>query len=92
MHYLPKDSRSLLYTPRSIEMKALGNGKMWYNSIEKNLRMIFANLNMNLNIQLCFNTDGLPLFNSSKYHFWPILGSIFGKQIFILFEISEVSE
>lgn len=80
--WLPKDSRTLLSTPRYIEMVKLTNGQFWYNGIEKNLRMIYANLSSDLTVDLCFNVDGLPLFNSSKNQFWPILASIFGKFIF----------
>lgn len=29
--------------------------------------------------------DGLPLFNSSKYQFWPILANVFGK-LYILIQ------
>lgn len=79
MHWLPKDSRTLLSTPRSIDMINLSNGKIWYNGIQKNLQMIFVNLNADININLCFNFDGLPLFNSSKWQFWPILASIYGN-------------
>lgn len=50
-----------------------------YNGIRKNLQMIFGNANSNMQINLCFNMDGLPLFNSSKYQFWPILASVQGK-------------
>lgn len=30
MNWLPKDSRTLLSTPRHIEMSCLSNGKLWY--------------------------------------------------------------
>lgn len=79
MSYLPKCSKTLLSTPRSIEMTTLTQGKLWYNGIAKNLKMIFGNLHTNFNINLCFNMDGLPLFNSSKWQFWPILANIHGK-------------
>lgn len=105
MNWLPKDSRTLLSTPRHVEMTNLTNGKLWYgfkyehlymsqvykkffynincfrryNGIEKNIRMIFANVNSNLKLNLCINMDGLPLFNSSRSQFWPILASFFGN-------------
>lgn len=79
MCFLPNDSRTLLCTPRSIVMETVSNGKLWYNGIEKNLRMIFSNFNTDLNLDLCFNIDGLPLYKNSKYQFWPILASFFGK-------------
>lgn len=113
--WLPKDSRTLLSTPRHIEMENLSNGKIWYinslifrhscfivtnwlifiailmeinlnfsvfskyNGIEKNIRMIFANLKSNLNLGLFINIDGLPLFESSNYQFWPILARFSGN-------------
>lgn len=49
-----------------------------YNGIETNLKMLFANTQSNATVNLCFNMDGLPLFNSSKYQFWPILANVFG--------------
>lgn len=79
MTWLPRDSRSLFETPRQIELFALSNGRMWYNGIERNLQMIFANLNVSLSISLCINMDGLPVFNSSKYQFCPILARVFGS-------------
>lgn len=83
--WLPKDSRALLCTPRNIEIDALTNGKLWYNGIKKNLDMIFANEAKSISeIGVFFNMDGLPIFNSSKFEFWPILGRIFGKYIFNL--------
>lgn len=41
--------------------------------------MIFANLKSNISMGLCINIDGLPIANSSKYTFWPILASVWGK-------------
>lgn len=41
--------------------------------------MIFANLKSNISMGLCINMDGLPIANSSKYQFWPILASVWGK-------------
>lgn len=49
-----------------------------YNGIQKNLKMIFANITADLRLDICFNMDGLPLFNSSTYQFWPILAGFFG--------------
>lgn len=79
--WLPSDSRTLFSTPRNMEIDTLSQGHLWYNGIKKNLEMIFANVNRMLNIGLFFNMDGLPIFNSNKYEFWPILGKIVGKYI-----------
>lgn len=79
LNWLPKDSRSLFQTQRYVELTTLSNGKIWYQGVNQNLDMIFANLKTNMKISLCLNMDGLPLFNSSKYQFWPILARVFGK-------------
>lgn len=55
--------------------------------MKKNLNMIFANLNRDLVIHINFNMDGLPLFNSSKYEFWPILANIFGNRYILAFDV-----
>lgn len=38
---LPKDSRTLLKTPRLVKIDDLGDGHFWYNGIESSLRGIF---------------------------------------------------
>lgn len=39
--------------------------------------MIFANIDADVTVSLCFNMDGLPIFNSSAFQFWPILANVF---------------
>lgn len=41
--YLPIDSRTLLSTPRKIELKEMGTGSFWYAGIESCLVRTFAN-------------------------------------------------
>lgn len=79
LHSLPNDYRSLLHTPRQIEISQVGGGQLWYNGIATNLQNIFSKLNEDITIGLNFNMDGLPLFKSSQRCFWPILASINGK-------------
>lgn len=74
-----KDSRGLLKTPRNLKIPELCGGKFWYAGIKKSLQRLFVNLKETIEIKLDFNIDGLPLFNSSKVTFWPILASIDGK-------------
>lgn len=76
---LPKDSRTLMLTPRNIEIKDVANGRLWYNGVESNIRRIFRTLEENLTLFLNFNVDRIPLFNSSKTEFWPILTNLHGK-------------
>lgn len=79
LNYLPTDPRTLLETPQNIELKDLANGKVWYCGIANNLRRIFSTLNESINVSLNFNIDGIPLFNSAKHEFWPILANIHSK-------------
>lgn len=75
---LPKDARTLLQTPRNIAIQTMGNGSFWYYGIENCLRIVFRHINQNTQVHLNFNVDGLPLFRSSKFQFWPILMNIAG--------------
>lgn len=82
---LPKSYRTLLGTPRRIELANYGDNKYWYRGIADNLRVVFANLSQDLDVYLKFNVDGLPIFNSSAFQFWPILAAIRGE--FYLFNV-----
>lgn len=79
--WLPSDARALLQTKQNIEIKELANGHVWYSGIRHNLCEIFKSINRNVAIALDFNFDGIPLFNSSKHEFWPILAKIHGEMI-----------
>lgn len=76
---LPKSYRTLLGTPRTIELMTYGDAKYWYRGIADSSRAVFPNLSHDLDIKLKFNIDGLPIFNSSNYEIWSILASIYGK-------------
>lgn len=75
---LPHDARTLLQTPRKvIPVQALcGGGEYWHNGLGECLSNAFRNLNKPISISLNVNIDGLPVFNSSKIAFWPILFNI----------------
>lgn len=77
--FLPKDARTLKRTPTNVEIHEMGTGKFWYYGIHKCLERVLHNCNSHLKIHLDFNFDGMPLFNSSKMGFWPILSSIQGN-------------
>lgn len=72
--FLPLDSRTVLKTPKNIQVLDVANGKMWYNGLEDCFRSTFATLRMV--VQLNFNFDGMSPFNSSKKELWPILAAI----------------
>lgn len=76
--YLPKDARTLMQTPTTVQIASLQSGKLWYQGIRKCLEHVLNKCNKSIEITLDFNFDGLPLFNSSKLQFWPILSSIQG--------------
>lgn len=84
--WLPKDSRTLLNTPRKIKItpipfianKLLPNsasvGKFWYNGLENSIRNAITPLiTCNMNLKMSINIDGLPVYNSANIEFWPIL-------------------
>lgn len=73
---LPKDSRTLMHTPVSVNITTLTNGKFWYQGLRECLGNIFYKIDRDLSIMLDFNVDGLPIFGSSKLQFWPILSAI----------------
>lgn len=76
---LPADYRSLLSTPRKVEIQQIAGGSYWYHGISKNLKRIFVDVMSDKKISLNFNIDGLPIFKSSKRCFWPILANIHGN-------------
>lgn len=79
---LPRDSRTLMKTPKNVEYLQLSSGQLWYGGLRKGLEVVFQNLKFSSNdpteICLDFNFDGVPLFNSSTLCFWPILAAIRG--------------
>nr|CAH7767570.1 unnamed protein product [Callosobruchus chinensis] len=71
---LPKDGRTLLETPLSIDNVEMGSGKLWYNGVEENLQRLLTNKQSGIpqEVSLIFNIDGFSPFNSSNWQFWPI--------------------
>lgn len=78
MTSLPKDSRTLMKTPRTIKIDNLAGGQYWHNDLKLSLKRIFGKLHSDLSIKININFDGLPLFKSSPTTFWPILANIHG--------------
>lgn len=77
---LPKDSRTLLKTPRSINTIKKCGGNYLYLGLETGLlKVVSENLDHFKNVHeilLSINIDGLPLFKSSGIQLWPILCSM----------------
>lgn len=78
---LPKDSRTIMATPRhkcDINVDEFG-GSYWHYGLENALRNCLNKLEIDKDIQINVNVDGLPLFKSSRFEFWPILVNIHTK-------------
>lgn len=75
---LPKDSRTLIGTPKLVHIEKMGTGYFWYHGLENCLSGIENYISKpELNtLNLSFNIDGLPIANSSKSQFWPILVNV----------------
>lgn len=76
---LPNSCKTLMQTPKKVLIRDVAGGKQWYSGIENGLRIALKNIKADLVIQLHFNIDGLPIFNSSTASFWPILARIQSK-------------
>ena len=76
-HRLPKDARTLLKTPRAVEVQNKCGGQFKHFGLETGIATCIATSN-NFHIKhdqvaLKLNIDGIPLFKSNTIEFWPIL-------------------
>ena len=85
---LPKDARTLLETPRTVESIEKCGGQYTYFGLEEGIKRIssYCGLVFNNNdiILLNINVDGVPLFKSSNLQLWPILCSFLDFEPFIV--------
>ena len=74
----PKDSRTLLKTPRETITRSVSPGIYCHFGVKKGLERILTNraTSMPSVLKLLINMDGLPLAKSSGSQLWPILCSI----------------
>ena len=73
---LPKDVRTLLQTPRTVQTVNRCGGKYAYFGLEAAVVRVLSHapvLSPDHSIDLIVNVDGLPLFKSSNVQLWPIL-------------------
>ncbi|XP_071581230.1 uncharacterized protein [Temnothorax nylanderi] len=76
---LPKSYKTLLRTPKHLDIHVLPDGSMlWYKGIVRNLNGMLLNeyLNKFGNIIIDVNMDGLPITKSTRLKFWPVLGRL----------------
>ena len=82
---LPKDGRTLLKTPRSVQQEEKCGGAYSYFGLESGiLKMLSANVLEDDKINLHINIDGVPLSKSGVKQLWPILCSFGGSEPFIV--------
>jgi len=97
----PKDARTLLKTPRSVQSTEIGNGWLYYFGMEtfltqkinlglkNNVSFDLPNLKDVKNlISLKVGTDGVSVSKSSNVMFWPLLASIDQDPVSEVFIIS----
>jgi hypothetical protein len=75
---LPKDSRTLLDTPRNVPTENKCGGTYAYFGLEAALTKVLSSAKEEhvkdlVQIELLVNVDGVPVFKSSGTQFWPIL-------------------
>lgn len=77
---LPKDPRTLLNTPRMLNIiKSDDNqSEYWHYGLEKSLLNVLRHCEIanESTISITVGIDGLPIYKSSRLEFWPILYTI----------------
>lgn len=74
---LPKDARTLLQTPRNVQIESIENGQYWHYGLQTALlNALSGREQINTLLSLNVNIDGVPVFKSSLEQFWPILVNI----------------
>ena len=75
---LPAEGRTLLHTPRNVEIANMGNGLYHNFGISESLNKKLSTISLEslTELHLNINIDGLPVHNSTKNQFWPILASL----------------
>ena len=74
---LPRDSRTILKTPRLTAVKKLGSGLYCNFGLAAGLKdVVQQNNSFSDELELTLNIDGLPIAKSSGSQLWPILCSI----------------
>lgn len=75
---LPKDSRTLLRTPKKVRVINIGSGQLWYRGLEERLTQICMRKICPDILPLEIHIDGTPIYKSSKSECWPIQCSVKG--------------
>lgn len=77
---LPKDLRTLLKTPATATVVwQVGDGQYWHQGLKSCLEEVLFFEDGLHSISINISMNGLPIYNSSKDEFWPILFNIYEK-------------
>ncbi|XP_072155785.1 uncharacterized protein [Bemisia tabaci] len=79
LHTLPLDARTLMKTPRKVDIVKLekAGGEFYYFGLWKGIQNALERSREKItNVSMVFGVNGLPLFKSSGIHCTPILGKI----------------
>lgn len=78
---LPADARTLLKTPKTVNIAKMGTGENWYGGLKKKLAEFCRQHNWSSVLELTIHIDGTPIYKSSKSEFWPIQCSVSGVEM-----------
>lgn len=80
LSFLPKSYKTLLKTPRTVDIENLESGKYFHAGFHEGITEALNSLLLKPDcldeVGLFINIDGVPLSNSSNSDFWPILGRL----------------
>lgn len=75
---LPIDARTLLKTPKKVNVFKMGSGECWYGGLTNKLTDLCKKNECPDTLNLTIHIDGTPIYKSSKSDFWPIQCSVKG--------------
>lgn len=73
---LPKVAQTLLKTPNSTEVIEMSPGHYYHFGIKNNVIKLLRTENRFTDLTMDINVDGVPITNSGRHQFWPILGRL----------------
>lgn len=76
---LPSDPRTFFKTPRTAKVIAMGTGEFChFNLKDQIINCVLAFQIKDTSLKLTINVDGLPIFKSTNYSLWLLLGYLDG--------------
>ena len=80
--HLPNDIRTLLKTPRTVNLQDIAGGRYFHFGLETgilNYLVALPSSSLPSKVHVIINVDGIPLTRSSRSNFWPICGLVTGS-------------